>query len=200
MTEKISASAIATIPNFAVLVQQHAADMKHWRGQMARVEADKKDVVPIEKAHAPFAKPLAHPLVAAAVNENDEPDFEIVDDGPTPAQILAAKKTHLLGLVTAAENETNEAVLPRGKRRLYDMRESDIRSGIVKPSLAAKIKSAIVGPETSMSADDEQFLKDQDGRRAQYAAIALAAAQAHSDIEDLTLDNIDAWQMPKLTD
>lgn len=194
---KIPKSRIWT--SFAADVAAHAKEMGDWRAHMKRVDADEKNGVTGIAKHMAHPRPSAHPLVESAVNEHDVADFEIVDDGPTSAQRLAAKKAELLGRVSQAERAAVNAVLPIGKRRLFDMREQDIRSGIVQPSVLGKIKNAIAGSGKSIPQEDEQFLADQQARREAAAVITRKAAQAHHDIEDLTLDNIDTWQLPVLS-
>lgn len=188
-----------TWPSFAVDAAAHAKEMADWRAHMARVKADEANGITGIDKHMPHPRPSAHPLIESAVNERNEVDFDTVDDGPTAEVVLLQKKQVLLGLVTSMEREAIATVLPPGKRRLYDMLEHDIHAGIPKPTILGRIKNAVLGSGKTMQEDHEQFLVDQGSRRDQTAAIARAAAQAHHDIEDLTLDNIDAWQPPKLT-
>lgn len=214
MTHKIMKSAIAGVPDFAVQAASHAKEMRDWRAHMGRVASDEKAGVPREDAHHPFPAPRAHPLVEAAVNEDDEADFEIVDDGPTPDQILTSKKNTLLQAVSSAENDASGKVFPFAKRRLYNMKETAIttaeaaklatilNSTSVLASLLSKIglrkstDDAVAKISKDRSPEDSTHLADQADRRSRIAAIEAAAAQMHSDIEDLTLDNIDAWKMP----
>jgi hypothetical protein len=205
-------------PGFDVMVAAHAHEMKNWRAHMARVADDEKNGVTGIDRHVSYPQPEAHPMVAAAVNENDEPDYEIVDDGPTPAQIFEAKKAALLNAVSQAEFAAIEAVVPMGKRRMFAYRETAILAadqqlaaalapappGLLQ-SLATKIGLVDQEPVDIVSdvaaqraPEDTQFLAEQEERRQKIAAIELAAAQAHHDIEDLTPETIDAWQMPDL--
>ncbi|NEU95667.1 hypothetical protein [Bradyrhizobium uaiense] len=139
--------------------------------------------------HEPYPAPLAHPDIAASIKAitgadgsvTYVPDFEIVNDDPTPAQIFAAKKALLLNAVHHAEQEAlKQTQLPLGKRRLADLREVDIRGA---------------DPRT-IGAADQQHLADQESRRAKVDAIVRAAAQVTSDIEDLTTDNVDTFTIP----
>lgn len=197
--------------NFAVAVALHASEMKAWRTHMQRVDADIKGGVDIEARHHPYPKPHAHPLVDASVNENDEADYEIVDDGPTPDMLLLEKKEFLLGEVSRAEQAAIDAVMPRGKHRLFNMRESEIRnadaafaSDIAKKNsgIVASAKN-IVGMGVDVAAEveknrpteDTQFLAEHADRCYRVEQIRRAAAQMHADIEDLTIKSIDQWKM-----
>lgn len=137
--------------------------------------------------YEPYPAPIAHPDIAAAVATNVGadgkviyvPDFEIVNDDPTPEQILAAKKAFLLHAVSQAEAEAIGVILlPPGKRRQAEILEADIRA------------------KDNQAAAETQHLADQESRRAKVEAIVRAAAQVMSDIEDLTADNIDTFELP----
>jgi hypothetical protein len=214
--------------------------------------------------HDPYPKPVAHADIVASVattvakdgTTNFAPDFEIVNDDPTPEDILATKKSSLLLQVTQAQDAAQAAaLLPVGKRRAADIRENDIRANDAKVAsdfltkrsddqkaawaeasaayttayaewtaactaaraLDAKaelpaqpappaapatedVVSIVAAQVTaSRSPADTQHLQDQESRRAKIDSIARAAAQAMSDIEDLTVDNVDSYQVPLLT-
>lgn len=281
----IPRSLLAGIPDFDVLASAHAHNMRAWRAHMARVKADEvaDPPIPPRERHAAYPQPSAHPLVAAAVDENDEVAFEIIEDGPTPQQVLAARKAQLLREVSAAEHAAKSAVAPIGKLRLFAMREDDIRRAEAEQAkrLAAEHSSAVEAlmadhaaaldsyvsgiseeqarhaervaaardkiaatPAPGMlsrtavalglkdppdpvplpvlappppppvppslppppdiaglvaearSSEDASHLEDQQRRRGRIAAIERAAAQAHHDIEDLTVETVDFWPMP----
>ncbi len=210
MTFKVAKSKI--LPNFEVSVAQHANEMRTWRAHMSRVDADAKSGVGPDERHVAYPKPAAHPFVEAAVNHDDVADYEIVDDGPTPAQLLRIKKDELLRAVTHAEQAAIEMVLPIGKHRLVGLRENDIRAADAVVAQAHVNKSrwhsditAAIGltkpldvateVENARSAEDTRFLAEQAARREKITAISRAAAQMHHDIEDLAIENIDAWEM-----
>ena len=44
--------------------------------------------------------------------------------------------------------------------------------------------------------EDTKFIQQQIDLRNRISKISRAAAQMHSDIEDLTIDNIDSWKIP----
>lgn len=217
MTQQIMKSQITGFPDFAGAAAAHAVEMRDWRAHMERVRADEAaGITGIEKHH-PLKRPIAHPLVEAAVNERDEADFEIGDDGPTEDQILAARKYELLLQVTRLEQEALAAVVPIGKRRLFNFRETDIRSadselaqqlhsgdggilnaiaskvGLVRKMSPDKVAAAV---EEARPQEDTEHLEQQAARRARTEVIVRAAAQAMHDIEDLTTDTIGAWVAP----
>lgn len=208
MTHKVPKSAMG--PHFAVAAASHALEMKNWRAHMARVAADEKaGVIGIEK-HAPYPRPTHHPLVEAAVNENDEVDYVVEDDGPTPAQILEAQKAKLIADVGSAERAAIEAVVPLGKQRSFNIRENDIRVADAKfappkRSLLEAAKTSVgLAPKVDITAEiekarppaDTQFLADQQARRTKVEMILRAGAVMLSEIDDLTAETIDAWKMP----
>jgi hypothetical protein len=212
MKQQIPASAIAGINNFAVVAQAHAVEVKVWRAHMARVMEDAANEVPIERRHVAYPRPRAHPLVERAVDEKDEVNFEIVDDGPTAEERLAARKADLLREVSIAENKAIDAVIPPGKRRFFNLRESTIQEGDKAKAIALSASNSgllkkITGNaltadqiaaqiEAERPAEDTALLKAQKERRARLEAIQLIAAQAHHDIEDLTAETIGSWKLP----
>ena len=165
MKQKIAASAIAGIKDFAAAAASHAVEMKAWRGHMARVKQDEK-----------------------------------------------TRKVALMHEVSIAENRAIDAIVPAGKRRLFNLRESDIRmadaakakalaasnSGLLK-----KVAGRTMTPEQMAARieaerplEDTALLRAQEERGARIGAIQRAAAQAHHDIEDLTAETIGSWKLP----
>jgi hypothetical protein len=212
MKPLIPASAIAGVKHFSVAAAAHAAEMKTWRAHMARVADDQKNDVPIERRHVAYPRPRAHAWVERAVDEKDEVNFEIVDDGPTAEERLAARKAELLSEVSIAENKAIDAVVPPGKRRLFNLRESTIQSADQTKAVALvasgaglvkKLTSGTMTPdqvaariEADRPAEDTAHLRAQQERRARIEAIQLAAAKAHHDIEDLTAETVGGWKLP----
>ncbi|CCE07324.1 exported hypothetical protein [Bradyrhizobium sp. STM 3843] len=212
MKQKIPASAIAGIKNFHVAAAAHAAEMRSWRAHMARVEDDQKNDVPIERRHVAYPRPRAHPLIESVLDENDDLNFEVVDYGPTTAERLAARKAELMSEVSLAESRAIDAVVPPGKRRLFNLRETAIRtadnakatelfeanSGLLKKITGAVLTTDQIAArvEAERAPEDTTLLKAQDERRERIAAIEMAAAQAHHDIEGLTAETIGSWKLP----
>jgi hypothetical protein len=159
-----------------------------------------------------YPRPRAYSWVEHAVDEKDEVNFEIVDDGPTAEERLAARKAELINEVAIAENKAIDAVVPPGKRRLFNLRESSIQVADQAKAVALaassigllkRLTGATITPdqiaariEAERPADDTAHLQAQQQRRARIEAIQLAAAQAHHDIEDLTAETIGSWKLP----
>ncbi|CAN7372735.1 hypothetical protein LJR220_003322 [Bradyrhizobium sp. LjRoot220] len=221
MTYKISKTILdrQNLGDFAARAATFAVEMKRWREHMARVAKDEAGNVPVIDRHMPYPRPREHELVEAAVNENDEMAYELVDDGPKPEEILATKKQELAAVVFQMERAAAQAILPEGKRRLQGMRYNDIkgRDAVVaaevvgEPSLlknmaaAVGLKKRLTGDdikneiESRRPADDTSFLQDYEIRLKRIAAIERRTAEIHDAIEDLTLDNVDAYQIPDFT-
>jgi hypothetical protein len=214
--------------------------------------------------HDPYKAPVAHSDIIASVattvakdgTTTFAADFEVMNDDPTPAEILATKKSSLLIQVTQAQDAAlAAALLPVGKRRSADIRENDIRANDAKVAsdfltkrsddqkaafaaasaaystayaewTAACTAARALDPKAELPAQpappappptedvvalvsaqvaasrspaDAQHLQDQESRRNKIDGIARAAAQAMSDVEDLTVDNVDSYQIPLLT-
>lgn len=170
----------------------------------------------------PYPKPIAHPDIVAAVATNTgadgnityASDYEIENDDPTPGQILTTKKAALLQAVLQAEAEALKAVqLSAGKQRAALLLENDIRTqdNELAKELAAELTAhartkplmnidvaAEVAAEVKRRRDPKhtRHLVDQESRRTKAEAIARAAAEVMSDIEDLTSDTVDTFVLP----
>lgn len=205
MPHKIKKSDADKWPNFALSVQAYVAELRTWTEHMARVAADEKNgVVGLEK-HSPYPGPFADPIIMSAVNEHGDVDFEIEDDGPSAEEMLQEKKRDLFRKVTEAEVAAVSALIPPGKQRMMEIMERDVRAQDFtrRISLADKLKLKarfVKNPETVLAKlrhpEETDFLKDQEATRSKIDAVHRAAAQMLHNIEDLMLDNVDAWVMP----
>jgi hypothetical protein len=166
---------------------------------------------------APFPEPMDHPDIVAAINDKGEPEFEVFDDGPSPAEVLEQKKKALAMEVTAMEHAALEAVVPDRKRRLLNIRLNDLaktESGRTKDllnSIGRQIEESNDNNEKldlmrrqrdltaeihAMRTPEEAALaEDQIERQKKIDAITLWAATMHNDIDDLTVDDIDTWKI-----
>jgi hypothetical protein len=212
MKQPIPASAVAGVKNFAAAAASHAFEMKSWRAHMASVNEDVANEVPIERRHVAYPRPRAHPLVERAVDENDEVNFEVVDDGPTAEERLVAGKAALSSEVSIAENKAIDAIVPAGKRRFLSLRESAIRQADQAKTIALhasnaglfkKLTGGAMTPdqiaariEAERSAEDTALLEAQKDRHARIEAVQIVAARARHDIEDLTAETIGGWKLP----
>jgi len=133
------------------------------------------------------ARPTAHPLVERAITRiqtKGQPDkyvadFIIVDDTPPPPS-LEDKKNKLISDLRFAENTAMEKILPARKIRLAHIKCADAMS------LDESVRTAEHNKDIAL-------IVTVQGVREQYA---LIAAKAEADIEDLTEQTIDNWQLP----
>lgn len=138
-------------------------------------------------------RPVAHPLVEAAIKRVTYPkadkrpddyvaDYTIVDDTPPPPPpvSLEDRKRMLVAAVHANEAKAKEAIMPQRKLRLLNI----------------KYSQAMATPEQLRTADDEASISGLHDLIKKFQAIELLAAEAESDIEDLTDDTVNSWQPP----
>lgn len=171
------------------------------REQFEQAVADHVDKLIAFNRETDTPRPIAHPLIEASVKRICHPkgsklpddyavDYVIVDDTPPapPPLNLSDRKLMLMAQVRSAEQAAKEAVLPQRKHRLFNIKAT---------AVAVKLKYVDGKPDQSdLSEEEVGVLKEADSVRTAYAAIELIAAQAESDIEDLTDDTVDKWQVP----
>lgn len=215
MTAQIRKSQVT--PQLELEIATFAQAMRDWRAHMERVEKDKRDGIEGIDRHEPYPRPIASDLVDSAVDEDGNPDYVIVDDGPTAEQVLNAKKSALFNEVLKAEAIAAEKIVPTAKRRLFNLQEAAI--GEADEKLAAELKKkkkgriakvwdAALGKDVDAvtveaadlraqrSAKDNDHLDAQAERRGRFNKLAMLSAQALADIQDLTTDNVDDWKIP----
>jgi hypothetical protein len=227
------------------------------------------------KRHDPIKRPQPNGHIESCVRKDGElfvADYEIINDDPTPDQVLQAKKAALIQAVTNMELQQIESIAPPvGKRRMINFRLGDIaaddenRMRAISKQIAdindglnklaqtigalmtkhnkfvidqrvlkeqpdapvvlepftdqdqidldeakrkieeghAKVRELsehIASPDdfhaANRPAEDHAFLLEQKQRKERAEAVMRKAAQAHSDIEDLTIDTVDAFEIP----
>lgn len=215
MTVQIPKSKIG--PEFELEVAHFAQAMRDWRAHMGRVGDDERNGVTGINKHVPYPRPIAIQLVDEAVDEDGNPDYEIVDDTPSPDETLPERKQKLLNEVSIAEAVAIEAIAPRAKQRWQNLQEQEIRDRDV-----AVVRQVIEKEETGLlnavkkaagwkspsndiakavndarSDEDQKILADAKAQRVKIADIQKIAAKAHAEIYDLTVDTIDKWTMPE---
>jgi hypothetical protein len=204
-------------PQLELEIANFAQAMRDWRAHMARVEEDRRNGVEGIDKHEPYQRPIASELVDSAIDEEGNPDYEIVDDDPTPEQVLMTKKAALFGEVARSEAAAAEKIIPSAKRRLFNLQESAIYAADEKLAAdlkkkkkgrIAKVWDAALGKDVDTvaveaadlraqrPAKDNAHLDAQAERRERLNALALLSAQAIADIQDLTADSIDDWKLP----
>lgn len=136
------------------------------------------------KRHAPVKKPISSPDVMASVQlveGKHVADFEIVNDDPTPEQVLRTKKDELIQRVHQDEEAAKrEAMLPVGKIRFAALKEHDY----------------LAISEKDRTPDQIAHIEAQAAIQTKLATIYRTGAEATSEIEDLTADNIDSFKLP----
>lgn len=201
-------------PTFAADVAAYSQELADWKAHMARVAADRAAGVPKEKAFAPYPAPVAEPSIMSAIDADGKPNYQIVDDSPSPEEVLASKKQDLILQVRLEEQRLKSMVLPSGKLRAFGFRQNSIvaadqarKAALLDAQPVGILSSIGIGAKKDLGKaeadaiaqrppEDAKFMADQAVRQAKMSAIEHAAAQMESDIEDLTTSNIDSWSMP----
>jgi CRISPR/Cas system CSM-associated protein Csm2 small subunit len=189
MTFKINKSAIPHDFDFSAAVAKHAKDLTDWTAHDSEVKAKRAD---------PYPPPMApYTEVNSAIRRNAdgtfEPDFEILDDSPTPAQILRAKKNELLNIVGGMEASAIMEALPLGRRRL---RQSLYAKTVTEVMERAETKKRLV--IEVMTADELLFLYEYTETKERIEEIEHTVADIMNEIEDQTSETIDAYQIPPI--
>jgi hypothetical protein len=127
--------------------------------------------------------------------------------------VLRLQKNALLSRVAEIEAAAVAAIVAPGRRRLFNMREDQIRIADadraamlaekrVKPGLLKKLTGAATEEDIAAAvaeqrpAEDTKHLAEQEERRRRVREVEQLAAQAMHDIEDLTAETIGSWQAP----
>lgn len=139
-------------------------------------------------------RPVAHPLIEAAVKRVSHPkaaklpddfmaDYVIVDDTPPPPPPLNLedRKRALVAQLRAAEAAAKEAVLPQRKLRLLNLNYQQAMATLTKDVINSEAEQVVKGFHATLE---------------RFQAVELHAAKIESDIEDLTDDTIDSFQVP----
>lgn len=174
------------------------------RDQFERAVADHIDRLKEFNKVVGKPRPTAHPLIEACIKrisypkaskkpDDYEADYVIVDDTPAvpeaaPLSLEDRKRMHVASL-RAAEHAAKEAVFPARKHRLLTM-----QAGAAQTKLVAKDGQIDDSALTDQEKDCLALIKEV---QTKYGAIDMASAQAESDIEDLTEENVDSWQLPQ---
>lgn len=196
MTYKISLEALGQLgpDGFAAMVASHIAALQEYDAHMVLVRRDAELAdLPDEERHTEFPPPHAPVEIESSIKRTPkpdgtttfEPDYEIVPPS------IEQRKEKLFAQVSAAEQDATRAVVPAGKIRAFQFREQDIR----KADQARYVAAAPMIPTEQRPEADTRFLEEQAAREDRRNEIQRWAASLHSDIEDLTADTIDAWEM-----
>lgn len=206
MTYRIELERLGPIgaDGFAKLVEQRIATLREYDAHEATVRAhalvpdmvDPWTTLPIPEAPIEIDASIRRTLREDGTAEFTA-DYELV--GPS----FEVKKARLFQRVTEAEHQALAGVLPQGKVRAFQFREMDIRAA--DEARYHEAFKAAADPSNLMSfdefclatrsEDDTRFLEGQASREARRQEIIRAAAERHSDIEDLSPDTIDTFEM-----
>lgn len=212
MTLKIDRETLVCTPEqFATAVDQHIAALTEYNEHLKGVEEDAADPsIPHENKRVAFPPPYS-PIgnIEMAIGGREDgslfADYEIV--GPS----LEVRKQRLAQRVSETEQAELAKVTPPGKARYWQMREQAIlradserwNKHVAKLNAdAANTPGATVDPgsftdfvTSTRSDEDSRLLEEQEARRRKEEAIHFWAAKQHHDIEDLTEETVDSWQM-----
>lgn len=207
MTLKIDREKLGCTPEqFAEAVDQHIAALAEYNEHLKGVEADAADPsIPHENKRVAFPPPYS-PIgnIEMAIGRREDgslfADYEIV--GPS----LEVRKQRLMQAVSETEQTELAKVTPPGKARYWHMREQAILRADSERwnEHLAKAKPGDLPTDyaefiaSTRGADDSRFLDEQEARRRKEEAIRFWAAKQHHDIEDLTEETADGWQMEVL--
>lgn len=214
MTAKIKQSTVDSFRNFDLLVAEHAGALRHWRSHHEALKKQEADIAAGKTVKAidrfqPFDRPRAADQIEAAINDKFEVDYEVVDDSN---ETLPLRKQALISRVLKLEGDAIVAIVPPGKQRLLTLQEAAIReaddsrmSDLMKQSQNPGFLKRLFGEgeidfraevEKQRPAEDTAFLQNVQEIRRRLKQIEFMSAQAMAEIEDLTVDTIDGFQIP----
>lgn len=182
-----------------------------WNEQEKQVEATKNDVVEM-KRYVSYPFPVTHSLIADAVTQTGELDFELVDDTqplPPVEPTLEEKKAILIANIRNAEQAARLLLIPIGKERLMAMHSNRIviADALVrqkqieewtkegKTFASDEIQTVV---ETARDPDDHSFMIELKSIQDQIEKHSWWAAEQESVVADLTEQNVDQWKMPEI--
>lgn len=208
MTYKVSLEALGQLgaDGFATMVHNRVLTLKEYDAHEATVRAHAANPdMPENERWTLLAVPVAPAEVDAAIKRvpQDDGTTDFVADYEIVGPSFEVKKSRLFQKVSEAEGAAINAVVAPGKIRSFQFREHDVRKSDRERYQAALNEAK--DPSKLMAFDefgmatrpeaDTRFLEEQASREDQRQEIMRHAAGLHSDIEDLTPETIDAWEM-----
>lgn len=212
MTIQIGKSFIENQHQFDQAIATYRAQLDDWKKHMRQVEADFLNTkIAAKDKHVSYPSPTANPLVISAVN-----GYELVDDGPTPAEKLVTQRQKLHQQTTDAMKEATDKVVLPSKMQLHELRAFDIvtqdaqraneivnnRNRLIelgKAMVGAKSTPPMEEALKARSPEDNAFMQEQQGRRDKMQSIHRTAIKAFADIEDLTPETVGSYKVPEFT-
>lgn len=209
MKTKVARSCLKAEPMLEHAIAAHAAEIRSWIAHEAKVKADEDKASDDPTKHVHWPRPSASPAVEACVDASGNASYEVIDDPPEVALAsLEAKKQKLNHAISLAEQAAISAIRPYGKHRADALREASIRSedakAMAERGFVAKFKDALSGADVDgalskrRSKDDNDFLGKCKRWSERIFQVQEKAAQAHSEVEDLTAENVDDYEVPEL--
>lgn len=208
MTFRVRKSLLADVDQFGVAVAAFAKEQRDWMERKAKVkeEEGRDDISPIDRHHL-YPRPTAHELIMQAVNDDGLPDYELIDD------TLEIQKLNLVNRVASAANEAIGRLISPAKLNAANIRLSDIaradnerrpqvqdkHTGLLQRLKIKNVDDDAVARDMAAlrSDDDNRLLADMDEKKKAIDAIHREVILANSQIEDLTLETIDSYQLPE---
>lgn len=188
MAHTVPLSHVADAATHAAAVSAHIVELEAWTRQVDAVTRTAHLATGHPDKHDYYPPPSAPPHVERSVHIDKtdgggvrySADYEVVDDGPTPDQVLRAKKDALLSAISQAEQGAIAKLHPIGYRRAHAHRRGMIEAA-----------------GTKLSGEDAEFAARHDERMAKIAALEQWGAAAMAAVEDLDATTIDTWQHPE---
>jgi hypothetical protein len=124
----LSALAGVSREDFDLVVLAHAENLRQHKEHHDAREAELAALAPDDNGGSverqPYPAPHAMPLVDECVRRPDMvPDYEIVDDGPTPEQSLRSKKDAAIAVIIDWEiSQLQPIQLAPGKQRMHALK------------------------------------------------------------------------------
>lgn len=243
MTHTISLSELqaAGIEDVHEAVSSYAEAVRKWTEHHERVKADALRPQPpepipedflenhefetayqqwareAEERHQAYPMDHHHPAIMAAIRIDGgtvRPDYELVDDTPTPEEVLRSQKDALLQLILQEEVRRKGVVSPPGRARhmmlqLREVQERDrtrmseymenlnltgLKVGSAEQKDALR-RSMDYRADHGRSPEDQRFMDTLEDIQAQQSKIDDRASELMGEVEDLTPSNIDDWKL-----
>lgn len=199
---KLSAATALGIQDIDAAIKAFADEVKAWNHRNEMVEKT-KDYENVLERWTPCPAPSAHELIMKAVDAEGNISYTGEDDTQALKEIeFSHKKMALFQIVSNAEASERAKIVPPGKERLWRMQEEDVQIRDAKVIQTETKKKKSIDPlklrdivDKKRTAGDKKHMVAQNERRETLRKIARWAAEQHADIEDLTMDTIDDWQM-----
>jgi hypothetical protein len=159
--------------SFQRLCNNYIFELQAHRKQMELVKEGKAD---------PYPAPTAHPdIVASVIEEEDDWNisYRIEDDTPKPpVKSLDQKRADLVNDVIRIASELQNKIYPVLKL----------------PLLSIKTVQALSVEEEKRTDDQKKIIEVNKDVSDKMNELNATVAQMHSDIADLTEENIDTWK------